>query len=301
MSKLILAATLAAIATTMSSVSAAATANAATAQVAQRDHIRTTMHGAKGPVVVLIPGMSTPAKVWDAMAARMSGEHRVLVVEVKGFDGTRAPANEGDGMIDGIVGDLAADLVVRKIDKAVVAGHSFGGLVAMKFALAHPEAAKSVVVVDALPFFGTVFAADATVETLAPRAKAMRDMMVAQADAIRAIGAKGITKDPGGTMSIDPARRIQISTWSMKADPLVVGQALLEDMAMDLRKDIAAIRVPMAVLYQAHEDPALAAKRYETDYAAKADTRLIPVKNTGHFIQLDQPETVRTAIEAAAR
>ncbi len=299
MKNLFFAAALAAIATPMSCVSPAAAT--ALSPMNEHDHIRTKLHGRSGPVVVLIPGMSTPGKVWDDMAASLSADHRVVVAEVKGFDGQRAPANEKPGLIDGIVADLAADLQARGFRQPVLVGHSFGGLVAMKYALVQPKMVKSVVVVDALPFFGTVFADDATVELIAPRAKAMHDMMVGQADVIRASAAAAIVKDPGGNYSIDPTRRIAIANWAMRSDPVVVARALAEDLAMDLRKDIAAIRAPMTILYQAHEDAALAAKRYRTDYAAKADTKLIPVNETGHFIQLDQPEAVRAAIVAAAR
>lgn len=274
---------------------------ATAAAIAEQAHVRTSLHGSSGPVVVLIPGLSTPGAVWDEMAARLAPDHRVLVVEVKGFDGVRAPANEGAGLIDGIVYDLVADLKRRGLRKPVIAGHSFGGLVAMRLALARPGVARSIVVVDALPFFGTVFGDRQTVASIAPRAKQMREMMVAQADAIRAAAAKGVATDPGGTMSLDPATRIRIANWSMRADPLVVAQAMAEDLAMDLRTDIAAIRVPMTVLYQAHDNAEFAARRYGTDYAAKPDVRLVPVKATGHFIQLDQPKAVEDAIRGAAK
>ena len=301
MKALTCAAALAAMANPLSAAPVPVAANASEPSHAEHQRVRTFLKGSKGPVVVLIPGMSTPGAVWDDMTKTLAGDHRVLVVEVKGFDGQRAPTNERDGLIDGIVADLAADLSARGLKTPVIAGHSFGGLVAMKFALAHPKTAKSLVIVDALPFFGTVFAEDATVESIQPRAKAMRDMMIAQADKIRAVAATGVAKDPGGNMSIDPALRIQIASWAMKSDPLVVAQALWEDVRMDLRKDIASIDVPMTVFYQAHDAPALAAKRYTTDYAAQPKARLIPVRDTGHFIQLDQPETVRTAIVEAAR
>ena len=299
MKAVILAAALAAIVTPLPAAAAPFEASQATA--AEHAHLRTVLHGTKGQSIVLIPGMSTPGAVWDNLARKLAVDHRVVVVEVKGFDGQRAAANEGDGLIDGIVADISADLSARGLKNPVIAGHSFGGLVAMKFALEHPKAAKALVIVDALPFFGTVMDPNATLASVEPRAKGMRDMMIAQADTIRAMAAQGIAKDPGGNMSIDPARRKQIASWSMKSDPLVVAQALWEDVRMDLRKDIAAVDAPITVLYQAHEDPALAAKRYSADYAAQPKAKLIPVKDTGHFIQLDQPDAVRAAILAAAR
>ena len=74
-----------------------------------------------------------------------------------------------------------------------------------------------------------------------------------------------------------------------------------EDIKLDLRRDIQSITVPMTVLYNSNGDGTQALDRYATDYSAKTDAKLIPVKNTGHFIQLDQPEIVRAAIIAAAR
>ena len=58
-------------------------------EAVQHDHIRTRLYGTAGPVVVLIPGMSTPAAVWDGTVASLVDDHRVLTVEVRGFAGER--------------------------------------------------------------------------------------------------------------------------------------------------------------------------------------------------------------------
>lgn len=278
-------------------VAAAATAPTTVVREAG-EHIRTTLHGTRGPVVVLIPGMSTPAEVWDETVAALRPDHRLLVVEVRGFDGKDAPANRSAGLIDGIVAELSADLKARGIERAAIVGHSFGGLVAMQFALAHPSKAERLLVVDALPFFGTVFDPKATVESVRPRAARMRDMMVAQAAAIRAAAAKGVTSDPGGDMSARAGHRIRIANWSMRSDPAVVAQALYEDLGLDLRAAIARIEAPMTVLYQAARQPEIAHERYRADYSARPATRLVPVADTGHFIMLDRPDAVLAEVKA---
>jgi hypothetical protein len=58
--------------------------------------------------------------------AALSGDMRLLVVEVRGMDGARAPANERPGMLAGIVADLSTDLVARPLPPARIVGHSFG-------------------------------------------------------------------------------------------------------------------------------------------------------------------------------
>ena len=261
------------------------------------DHVRTTLYGAAGPVAVLIPGMSTPGAVWDDTVAELSQEMRLLVVEVRGMEGARAPANEKPGMIAGIIADLSADLRARQLPPARIVGHSFGGLIALQFGLEHPGQAESLLVIDALPFFGTVFDENATVASIEPQAARMRDMLIAQAETIRAAGVAGTDNPAGGAgMSLIPEQQLRIANWSLKAEPAVVAQALYEDMQTDLRSRIAELSPPLTVLYQAEAAPELARARYETDYAAQPTARLVPVAGTSHFIMLDKPELVRDEI-----
>ena len=276
--------------------SSAPTATSANPQV-QRDHIRTTLHGDAGPVVVLIPGMSTPGMVWDDTVARLSPNHRLLVVEMRGFDGERGSDNEQAEMIDGIIADIAADLAARDLGPATLAGHSFGGLLAMKFALAHPNQTSRVLVIDALPFFGTVFDPAATVASITPRADQMRAAMISSAEAMRA-AAKGEAKGQIGNWSIIQAHADRIAQWSATAEPLVVAQALHEDLLTDLRPDIAAISVPVTVLYQVQAGADAARRRYETDYAALPGVRLVPVERSAHFIMLDRPDAFDAELAA---
>jgi pimeloyl-ACP methyl ester carboxylesterase len=270
--------------------------------IREYDHIRTTLHGTDGPAAVLIPGLSTPAAVWDDTVTELSGEMRLLVVEVRGMEGDRAPANEGPGMMAGIVADLSADLAARGLSPVRIVGHSFGGLLALQFGLDHPGQTESLLVIDALPFFGTVFEKHATVTSIEPQAARMRDMLLAQAETIRAAGAKGTDNPAGGAgMSLIPAQQLRIANWSLKADPAVVAQALYEDMQTDLRAQIGSLSAPVTVLYQAHQAPDLARARYQTDYAALPGANLVPVERTSHFIMLDRPELVHAEIVQGAQ
>ncbi|WP_265569723.1 alpha/beta fold hydrolase [Sphingomicrobium nitratireducens] len=270
------------------------------AQTLTHDHIRTTLHGTSGPVAVLIPGMSTPGAVWDDTVEAFAGDHRLLVVTVRGFDGERGTANEAEGAIPGIVADLAADLEQRDLGPATIVGHSLGGLLALKFGLDHPELATNLLIVDALPFFGTVFDPNATLESAEPQAIRMRDMMIAGAEMMRAMGEKGTDSGQGAMgMSVDEATRVKIANWSIDAEPLAVAQLVYEDTMMDLRQDIAALEMPVTVLHFATGEHADMAKaRYATDYAALDGVRMVPADNSAHFVQLDRPDLFRAELAA---
>ena len=271
-------------------------------EAVQHDHIRTRLYGTAGPVVVLIPGMSTPAAVWDGTVASLVDDHRVLTVEVRGFAGERGTANESAGAIDGIVADISADLAARNLGSATIVGHSLGGLIAMEFGLAHAEQARSLVILDSLPFFGMVFAPDMTLEKVEPQAAQMRDMMIAGAEQMRAAGAKNTESGAGAAgMSIDEAPRVRIANWSLDAEPLAVAELVYEDTMTDLRSEIAGLKMPVTVVHMANGGyREMAIERYATDYAALPGVRLMPVDNSLHFVQLDQPEIVRAEIRAAA-
>lgn len=270
---------------------------AATAKAEERlPHISIQTIGTGDPVV-LIPGLSTPRAVWSQLVPELAKDHQVILVQVNGFAGDDPGANGEAGVLDGIVEDIHAYLAANRPGAARVIGHSMGGLVAMKLAIAHPESVDRLMVVDALPFFGTLFDDKATVESVRPIAETMRSRMLAAATAIKAKASSPVTSDPGGDMSLTPEGRISIANWSMRADPRVVAQAVYEDVTTDLRGKIAAIKVPMTVLYHTGDDPAgMNSKIYARDYSARPETKLVPVAGAAHFIMLDQPQRFASAV-----
>ncbi|WP_448659425.1 alpha/beta fold hydrolase [Sphingomonas sp. CJ99] len=255
------------------------------------DHVSITAIGSGDPVI-LIPGMASPSAVWDGIAPELAKRHRVLLVQVNGFAGDDPGKNLEPGIIDGIVSDLATYAEREKLTKPAVIGHSLGGLVAMKLAADHPALPGRIMAVDTLPFFGALFGA--------PDAAAAQP----QADRIRAAlsaaqsptASTEVTSDPGGIWSNSPAGRIRVANWSRMADPRVVGQATYEDVLLDMRPRLGAIRAPFTVLYATGAGP-MAKTLWEREYAGSS-ARLVPVADSWHFIMLDQPEVFAREVQA---
>lgn len=258
----------------------------------QRDHISIRDEGGSGPTVILIPGLSSPRSVWDGVVPGLKARHHVLTVQVNGFGGDEPRANLKPGILDGIVAEVDGYVRDRRIAKPAVVGHSMGGLVAMMLAVRHPDSVGRVMVVDALPFIGTIFQPDATVASVAANAARMRDMIAATPAA-----KTPVTTDPGGIWSITPAGRIQVAEWSRQADPRVVAQAMYEDMTTDLRPDLGKITAkPFDILYATGAGPQAKAI-WERDYAGSS-ARLVPIADSWHFIMLDQPAAFARALDA---
>lgn len=261
----------------------------------------------EGPDVVLIPGLSSPRAVWDQTAERLKGQYRLHLVQVRGFGGDDAGINAEGPVLEPMMQEIA-DYIDDCITDAgrpapAVIGHSLGGLTGLMIAARAPQEVGKLMVVDAVPFIGTIFVPGATVEMLKPQAEAMAAAMRAQYGKPKPAGP---VADPGaasmaGGMSNTAAGRIAIAGWMRDSDPRVSAQLFYDDMTTDLRGEMGQIAAPVTLLYAQDDSamPAEAAKAaFEPQYAGVAKFKAEMVPGSRHFIMLDQPEAFAKALDA---
>jgi pimeloyl-ACP methyl ester carboxylesterase len=268
---------------------------AAVAPATRMGHISVVASG-KGSPVILIPGLSSPRAVWDGVVPTLARDHRVYVVQVNGFGGDAPGANLGPGILDGVVADLHALIAKERIAGTAVIGHSMGGLVALMLAKAHPADAGKLMIVDSLPFIGTLFAPTATVAMVEPQAKAMRDM---QAASYGKPASDAVATATANRLALKPGSRAQVAAWFTAADPRVSAQAMYEDMTTDLRPAMNGIATPMTMVYPwnaAGPDKAAADALYKTAYADAPHVTFVDIGDAAHFVMLDQPGAFGAAV-----
>lgn len=107
--------------------------------------------GAGDDVLVLVhggPGLSKEAMApYEQLAA---GDLRVVSYDQRGAGRSGAPA-DGEYGLDAQVADLEAVRVSTGADRIAVLGQSWGGLVAMAYAAAHPDRVEALVLVGSAP------------------------------------------------------------------------------------------------------------------------------------------------------
>lgn len=255
-----------------------------------------TVSGA-GPAVIFIPGLASSAQVWDETAAALEGGYTVHAVQVSGFAG--APSRGNAGNTD-ILDDLASDVAryARTLDEPPsVIGHSLGGLVTLKAALADEAALKQIMVVDVLPYFSVLMDPNATEQTIAPIAAIMKATLVNQSeDVFRARQGEALQ-----TLVKDPSDVAESLEWSVASDRAVMAQAMSEVLVTDLRPLVSGVKLPVTVLYA--RDPAIpnmpaVEQFYQTDYAPIEALTLIPIDGALHFIMDDQTERFIDEVKA---
>lgn len=278
-----------------SPASPAAAAAAPAPDFIQMGHISIKAVG-KGDPVILIPGLATPRAVWDGVLADLVKHHRVYLVQVNGFAGDAPRDNLTPGVIDGLVAEVHAYIVEQRLQGAPMVGHSMGGLAGLMLARAHPGDIGRLMVVDALPYIGDIFVPGATVAMLEPRAAQIRDQMIAGYGKPDKAAAEGTA----AMLALRPESRAKVVAWSMAADSRIVGQAMYEDMTIDLRPAMAGIRTPVTLVYPWSEAmPKVRAEPfYRGAYAQAPNMTFVDIGDAAHFVMLDQPEAFRAALTA---
>jgi len=274
-----------------------ATHAAASTRIMQMPHISVVSIG-KGTPVILIPGLSSPRTVWDGVVPGLAKTHRVYLVQVNGFAGDAPGANLSSGILEGIVEDLHALIEREKIAGAAIVGHSMGGLVALKLAEKHQADPGRIMIVDALPFIGTLFSPAATVAMVEPQAKAMRDAQVASYGKPVSDAAAQAIAD---RLALKPVSRALVSGWAKAADLRVSGAAMYEDMTSDLRPVMKTIATPITLVYPWSVDgptKSQADAMYHAAYKDAPHVTFVDIGEARHFVMLDQPALFQEAVVA---
>ncbi len=99
------------------------------------------------PAILLLHALLFDGRMWKGQVEALSALGRVVVVDGPGHGRSEAPPrfsleDQADALLD-----VYAEL---RVERAVLVGLSWGGMVAMRMALQHPEKVKALALLDAL-------------------------------------------------------------------------------------------------------------------------------------------------------
>ena len=104
-----------------------------------------TGHGAP---VLLIHGVGLQGTIWKPQVEALKANHDVIAVDMPGHGGSSLPP--ADATLSHYADAILALLDALKVGRAHMVGHSMGALVAIEFALAHPDRVASLVAMNAV-------------------------------------------------------------------------------------------------------------------------------------------------------
>jgi pimeloyl-ACP methyl ester carboxylesterase len=101
---------------------------------------------ASDPPIVLLHGVASNARIWITTAPTLAQGSHVLALDQRGHGQSDKPDSGYD--FASVTSDLLAFIDELKLQRPVVAGHSWGGNVALEFAAKYPDRLAGLVLVD---------------------------------------------------------------------------------------------------------------------------------------------------------
>jgi pimeloyl-ACP methyl ester carboxylesterase len=106
--------------------------------------IATTDHGGEGPALLLTHGAGTTQGSLARLVPELTGSFRVITFDMR----SHGESSRAEFSWDAVAEDVEAVRAAYDIERAVVAGHSLGGMVAAMYAVAHPDRVSHAVNID---------------------------------------------------------------------------------------------------------------------------------------------------------
>lgn len=223
-----------------------------------------TVTGDGATTVVLTHGLAAGEAIWARQVAALAPRYRVITWDLRGH-GRSAP-DPGPCTIADLAADLGRVLDASDTPRAVVLGHSAGGVVAMRFAIDHPQRCAGLVLVG-------------TASECNPRARQFYEDLAAIAEA----------------RGMEPVyRRLGVGSEAARQSPTHpasfarVARAMASLNAEPLTPQVAAIRCPAQMIVG--EKDFLGAGGSVILHRQIAGSRLAIVPERGHGIFAEDPD-----------
>jgi pimeloyl-ACP methyl ester carboxylesterase len=264
--------------------------------------------GEAGPRVVFVHGLFGQGRNWTTIAKGLAENHRVTLVDLPNHG--HSPWTDRVDYAD-MAGLLAAELELLG-EPVTLVGHSMGGKVAMTLALRRPELLRALVVVDIAPSVYPISGGrtDDPDEEASPFAAYIAAMRALDLDSLEK------RQDADDALrSVVPSRMVRgFLLQSLVRDGLGTDGGWRWRLNLELlERDLGELRGFPQPPAGAHFDgPVLWIAGANSTYVLPEDrprmealfpsTRLVRIKNAGHWVHSEQPEvfleTVRRFLAA---
>ena len=247
--------------------------------------------GAKGHVVVLVHGLTTPSEVWDGIAEGLADAGlRVLSYDLYGRGYSDRPPGRQD--LDFFVGQLEALLDRLGLEEVTLFGYSMGGIIATDFAHRHPDRVRRLMLLAPAGMIHT----PATLYWLSARLPAVGDwLMLAYFPRFARLGLKRFAKAPGRAAEIAAVQRRELRFRGYIPAVLSSLRGALMTWQHVEHNALGARGMPVLAIWgEADRTIPITAMGRLAEWNRKAHHASVP--EAGHFIGVTHPEEVLRAV-----
>lgn len=237
----------------------------------------------KGQPILLLPGFTCTAEVWEETVASLSKDYECHVFTFAGF-GNVPPIEKP--WLPQIKTALSNYIEENALENSIVIGHSLGGTLALWLATEPNTPFEQIIVVDGLPAAGALMIPNYNNENIAYDTPYNKQMLEMTAESF-----KFMAQQTAQNMMINNDKKELVTNWILQADRETYVYGYTDLLKLDLREDLAKIKIPVTILAATHPyGKEMAKLTYENQYSKLLKYTIHFAENSAHFIMYDQPE-----------
>lgn len=248
--------------------------------------------GGQGEPLLLLHGLAGSTRNWCEVLPELVERYRVIAVDLPGH-ARSARLPRGATTAD-FAAAAAAVLEAEDVDRALVAGHSFGGLVALRLAQRRPELVGGLLLASPAGIGSSTRAARAILlatTTIRPgrRVALLRNRFAERVWYRRALFRPWFVSDVAALSA--QATHGLLAAQREHVDTRTAALALAAD---DPRRELPELSCPVVVLWGARDVQLPLEDAFE--YARRLHAKLRVVADCGHLVIVERPRAVLDAL-----
>lgn len=239
------------------------------------------------PVILMLHGFTYSLESYDALAADLSQDYRVVRYDLRGH-GLTGPDPQKRYAPQQRAEHIGAIMDALEIETAHVVGNSLGGLAAWRFAATEPSAVDGLILISpgAYPINGVT-------EEPAPVPAALEAYLLTVPESGLELSLARVYADPS---SLSQARKEEIRAMMRREGN---GQAFIDALNLFVLPDpdpiLATITAPTLIIW-GEQDQVISSSHGERLLRVMPDAELVTLPNVGHVAHEEDPEHVAAEI-----
>ena len=257
--------------------------------------------GSGDPVVVLHGGPGFDHRQFLPFIWELAREHQVILYDQRGTGLSSGPVDSASINIDAFIDDIEAIRNAFNIEKMNLLGHSWGGILAMYYALRHPDNLKSLILCSTAATAESFPEMRATYEANRQPGDSELLMEIYESDEYQNGDPAAVEKfwrvyfkPYFADQSLVEKMDLHFTENTIRNSSIVVGYVLQSIGEFDLYEDLESLSCPTLVL---HGDADPMNYRYaERIHECIQGSELVIVPGAGHWLFVDATEAFRRNI-----
>lgn len=238
--------------------------------------------GQGGDPVLLLHGLGSSARDWEAQIAALSARYQVIAADMRGHGQSGKPP--GPYSVPGFAADVTALMKSLSLESAHVVGISMGGMIGLQLAVDYPGMVRSLVTING----------DAE---LVPRTPGDHLQIWLRRAILAILGMAGTGRFLScrlfpRTDQVE-LRRVFVERW-IENDPRAYSEAMRALLGWSVTDRLAEVKCPVLVIASDHDYTPLERKHRWLDRISGARLRVID--DARHAVTAEKPDEVNRVL-----